>query len=390
VTWKARLRPHRILIALLLSMGLAAIDTTIVATAVPSIVRDLGGYGSFPWVFSAYLLTQAITIPLYGRLADLFGRKPVLLFGIGMFLIGSLLCGIAWSMSALIVFRGIQGLGADLYSLQERGKVQGYLSSVWGVTAVAGPVLGGALAEYGTWRWIFFINLPIGALAAWMLQRHLHESVVRRAHRIDYAGSVTLAAGLGLVIFALLRGGVGWARGSPSELITLGCGVALLAWFARIERRSPEPMVPAWVFLGGSLPPAASRHSASARCCSACRRTFHRLPRGAGVQPAGCRIDSGGDLDQLVLFCDWLQRGLLAGRVPQRRFARRGDLLRRHPIAHPPELRLLDPRYFRVLSRDRSGPGLCLYHRDCRCAVDRSVGTARRRDRCQHVHPIDR
>lgn len=249
-----------VLTALLLSMGLAAIDTTIVATAVPSIVRDLGGFGSFPWVFSAYLLTQAITIPLYGRVADVVGRKPVLLAGIAMFLVGSLLCGLAWNLSALIVFRAVQGLGAgavqpvtttivaDLYTLAERGRIQGYLSSVWGVTAVAGPALGGLLAQYGTWRWIFFINLPIGGVAAWLLHRNLRESVAHQRHRIDYAGAATLAGGLSLTIFAILRGGTGWAWSAASELVTITAGVVLLVAFVVVERRVAEPMVPGWVF----------------------------------------------------------------------------------------------------------------------------------------------
>jgi EmrB/QacA subfamily drug resistance transporter len=253
-------RRRRVLAALLLSMGLAAIDTTIVATAVPSIVQDLGGFGSFPWVFSAYLLTQAITIPLYGRLADILGRKPVLLAGIAVFVFGSLLCGIAWSMPALIVFRAVQGLGAgavqpvtttivaDLYTLAERGRVQGYLSSVWGVTAVAGPALGGLLAQYGTWRWIFFINLPIGAVAAWLLHHELHESVAHRVHRMDYAGAATLAGGFGLTIFAVLSGGAGRAWTSAAEVGPFVAGLALIAIFVAIERRAAEPMVPGWVF----------------------------------------------------------------------------------------------------------------------------------------------
>ncbi|HWB68021.1 MAG TPA: MDR family MFS transporter [Mycobacteriales bacterium] len=249
-----------ILVALLLSMGLAAIDTTIVATAVPSMVRDLGGFGSFPWVFSAYLLTQALTIPFYARAADIVGRKPTLLVGIGIFVVGSLLCGVAWSMPALIAFRAVQGIGAgavqpltttivaDLYTLEQRGRVQGYLSTVWGVTAVLGPAVGGAFAQYGTWRWIFLVNLPIGAVAAVLLRRHLHESVTRRAHRMDYAGSLTLAVGLGLIIFGLLQGGAGWAWTSAPELTVVCVGVVALGLFGWAERRAQEPMLPGWVF----------------------------------------------------------------------------------------------------------------------------------------------
>jgi EmrB/QacA subfamily drug resistance transporter len=255
-------RPRRgpILVALMLSMGIAALDATIVATAVPQIVGNLGGFSRYPWLFSIYLLTQAVSVPIYGRLSDLFGRKPVLFFGIGVFLAGSVLCGAAWSMLSLIVFRGIQGIGAgaiipmtttivgDIYTLEERGKIQGYISSVWGMASVVGPALGGVLAQYASWRWIFYLNLPVGIAAVFMLQRHLREDVVRRTHRIDYEGAVALTAGLSLLILALLEGGVGWAwRSGQSIGLFLGAA-ALLALFVRIERHAAEPMLPPWVF----------------------------------------------------------------------------------------------------------------------------------------------
>ncbi|HYS35912.1 MAG TPA: MFS transporter, partial [Pseudonocardiaceae bacterium] len=155
-----------ILAALMMCTGLVALDSTIIATAVPSIVRDLGGFAQFPWLFSIYLLTQAVTVPLYGKLADVVGRKPVMFFGIAVFLLGSVLCGVAWSMPALIAFRAVQGIGAgavqpmsmtvvgDLYTVEERAKVQGYLASVWGAASVIGPTLGGVFSQYVSWRWI--------------------------------------------------------------------------------------------------------------------------------------------------------------------------------------------------------------------------------------------
>ena len=258
----AATKPQRgpVLVALMLSMGLAALDATIVATAIPQIVSNLGGFSLFPWVFSIYLLTQAVAVPIYGRLSDLFGRKPVLFFGIGVFLVGSILCGAAWSMLSLIVFRGIQGIGAgaiipmtttivgDIYTLEERGKIQGYISSVWGMASVVGPALGGLFAQYATWRWIFYLNIPIGVAAVVMPHRNLRENVVRRQHRIDYEGATVLSIGLSLAILALLEGGVGWAWTSTQSLALFVIAAGMLIVFGFIERRAAEPMLPPWVF----------------------------------------------------------------------------------------------------------------------------------------------
>ncbi|MEV0457241.1 MDR family MFS transporter [Catellatospora methionotrophica] len=249
-----------ILISLMLCSTLVAIDATVIATAVPSVVASLGGFAQFPWLFSVYLLAQAVTVPVYGKLADLFGRKPVMLFGIGLFLLGSILCGLAWSMPALIVFRAVQGLGAgaiqpmsltiagDTYSTAERGKVQGYLASVWGMSAVVGPTLGGLFSEYLTWRWIFFINIPLCLLAGTMLARNLHERVESRRHRLDYLGAALLTCGSTLLILGLLEGGVGWPWLSPAGLGVPAAAVLLLGWFVQVQRRAAEPVLPLWVF----------------------------------------------------------------------------------------------------------------------------------------------
>jgi EmrB/QacA subfamily drug resistance transporter len=249
-----------ILAALMLALSLIAIDTTIIATAVPSVVADLGGLHQFPWLFSVYLLAQSVSVPIYSKLADQYGRKPIILVGIGGFLLGSLLCGIAWSMPALIAFRAVQGLGAgavqpmvltiagDLYSLAERGRVQGYFSSVWAVAAVLGPALGGVFSEYLTWRWIFFVNLPLCLLAAAMLVRAFQESVTRQRHRLDYAGAALLTGGGTLLLLGLLEGGHAWPWRSWTSLAVLASAAGLLAVFLLVERSAAEPVLPGWVF----------------------------------------------------------------------------------------------------------------------------------------------
>jgi EmrB/QacA subfamily drug resistance transporter len=245
-----------VLIGIMLSTALVAIDATVIATAVPSVVAELGGFRQFPWLFSVYLLAQAVTVPVYGKLADVFGRKPVMLFGIGLFLVGSVLCGAAWSMGALIAFRAVQGLGAgavqpmsmtiagDLYSLEERAKVQGYLAGVWAVSSVVGPTLGGVFSEYVSWRWIFFVNIPLCLVAAATIGLRFSERVERRRPRIDYAGAGVLTVALTLLILGVLEGGQAWAWRSPQSLVVLGGGAALLAAFVLIERRATDPVVP--------------------------------------------------------------------------------------------------------------------------------------------------
>jgi EmrB/QacA subfamily drug resistance transporter len=259
-----------ILLSVMLCTALVAIDATIIATAIPSIVSDLGGFSQFPWLFSIYLLAQSVTIPLYGKFADSLGRKPVMLFGITVFLIGSIMCGAAWSMPVLIVARVVQGFGAgaimpmsmtiigDLYSVEERSRVQGYVASVWGMASVVGPTLGGVFSEYASWRWIFFINLPIGALAVSMLVRRFHEAVDKRTHQVDYAGATLLTAGCSLLILALLEGGRSWAWGSAISVVIVAVGSSSLAGFVLVERAAVEPVLPLWVFsrrilVGGNL-----------------------------------------------------------------------------------------------------------------------------------------
>ncbi|HWO51768.1 MAG TPA: MDR family MFS transporter [Ornithinibacter sp.] len=254
-----------VLLAVMLSTGLVAIDATILAAAVPAVVRDLGGLSQFPWLFSVYLLAQAVSVPIYGKVADLVGRKPVMLLGVALFLAGSLLCGLSWSMGSLIAFRALQGLGAgavqpvgitivgDIYSVAERATVQGYLAAVWAISSLIGPTLGGAFADYASWRWIFLVNLPLGAAAAWMLWRKFEEQPrardpERARPKVDVLGTVLMLVGTVALLVALLEGGVLWDWASPVSIGLLVGSVLVLVAFVLVERRAAEPVLPLWVF----------------------------------------------------------------------------------------------------------------------------------------------
>ncbi|MGW6709967.1 MFS transporter [Streptomyces sp. NPDC054956] len=256
-------RPRTAVVAaLMLAMGLVALDGAIVSTAVPQIVGDLGGFAVFSWIFSGYILASTVTLPVYGKFSDTYGRKPVLLFGISLFLVGSLLCAAAWSMAALIAFRILQGLGggalqgtvqtlaADLYPLKERPRIQARMSVVWATSALAGPALGGLIASYADWRWVFLLNLPLAAGALWIINRHLVEPTrpPGRSGPVDWAGALGVFACGGLLLFALVQGGVAWPWLSAPSLGLFGASAALGALVVRIERRAAQPILPGWVW----------------------------------------------------------------------------------------------------------------------------------------------
>lgn len=246
-------RRRLILWACLIATFMAAIESTIVATIIPTIVSDLGGFSLFTWVFAIYVLTQAVTIPVYGRMADLYGRKPVFFFGVSLFLVGTVLCGLAWNMPSLILFRALQGCGAgaiqpiaatvlgDIYTPAERGRVQGMVSSVFGVSAVIGPSLGALLVQHVGWRSVFWVNIPFGIAAVVMIGAFLNETVERRSHRIDWAGSLLLLLGFGSLMGALVQGGT-LGLSASAGLTALGI-LALLGLYLN-ERSVPEPMLP--------------------------------------------------------------------------------------------------------------------------------------------------
>jgi EmrB/QacA subfamily drug resistance transporter len=246
------MRRRLVTIACMLSAFMVAIEVTIVATAMPTIVAQLGRFDLFTWVFAAYILTSAVTAPVYGRLADLYGRKRVYYAGAGLFLFGSALCGLAPSMAWLIAFRTLQGLGAgalqpltltilgDLYRGEQRALVQAWQSSVWGLAAIAGPIAGALIVEHLSWSIIFWINIPIGVLTIGMLAFLFHEPVTRREHRIDYLGSMLLMLGAGAILLALVQAN-DLPRAWSGGLLVIGAG--LLGLLILNESRAAEPIV---------------------------------------------------------------------------------------------------------------------------------------------------
>src|SRR6266536_2516636 len=246
--------------ALLLVLLLASLDQTIVSTALPTIVGDLGGVSDLSWVVTAYLLSSTVVGPVYGKLGDQYGRKIVLQVAIVIFLVGSALCGISQNMTELIVFRGIQGLGGgglfvitiavvgDIFPPRERGRYQGYFGGVFGVSTVLGPLLGGFFVDHLSWRWIFYVNLPIGLIALAVIATAFQPRTYHVKHTIDYLGAALLAGGLSAIVLYTSLGGTTYSWTSPWMLALIVGGVVLLAAFVFAEGRAAEPILPLELF----------------------------------------------------------------------------------------------------------------------------------------------
>lgn len=249
-----------IVIALMVAMFLGAIEGTVVTTAIPTIVMDLQGFEIISLVFSIYLLTSAISTPIYGKLSDLYGRKNILSIGIIIFLIGSFLCGLSKNIYMLIFFRAIQGLGAgaiftvtytivgDVFTLNERSKVQGYLGMVWGIASIAGPFVGGLLIDMLSWHWIFFINIPFGILSVILIQKNIKETFEKTKHKIDFAGITTLSLSMAIFLNIFLSSENINSNSKIFILISLALTCFFLIAFYKIEKKAIEPVIPFDIF----------------------------------------------------------------------------------------------------------------------------------------------
>lgn len=249
-----------IYLGLMAVLGLGALDQSIVATALPRIVDDLGGMAHLSWVVTAYVLASTATMPLYGKLADQYGRRPMIFTALLTFLLGSVLCGLAQNMTELIIFRAIQGLGAggfmplaqiiigDIVPPAERGKRQGMVPIVFAVTSVLGPVLGGVITDALSWHWIFYVNLPIGAAAFVIIARAMRKPARTHAHKIDYLGSALLTGAVTAALLMLALGGTEWPWDSLAIKVCGGVAVLLGAWLAFHVGRVDEPVLPPDLF----------------------------------------------------------------------------------------------------------------------------------------------
>jgi len=253
-------RRRLITIAVMTGMFLAALEATVIGTAMPTVVAALGGLAHFSWVFSAYLLTSTVSVPLWGKLSDLYGRRLFYQLGIAVFMVGSVLSGMSQSMIQLIAARALQGLGAgaliplgmtiigEVYTLEERARMQGLFSGVWGLASVIGPLIGGFITDQLSWRWVFYINVPFGIASALIMQFALGRSKRDVRPIIDYLGAAVLTTAVTLLMLVLVEGGSGRELLRSRNLVMFAVVVALLVWLVRIEKRAPEPVIPLGMF----------------------------------------------------------------------------------------------------------------------------------------------
>lgn len=255
-----------IVIGLMIGLLLSALDQTIVSTAMPTVINKLHGFNLYSWVFSIYMLTSTTAVPIFGKLADLYGRRPIYLVGMGFFIVGSALCGLSHNMTELIVFRGIQGIGAgalmplamtiigDIYPPDQRGKMQGIFGAVFGLSSILGPGAGGFIVDHWSWQWIFYVNLPFGIIAAIILSIALKETRSKEKRSIDWFGAISLTGAIVSILLGLVlagntdQPGTHYAWGSPQIIGLFSIGAILIGAFLLIEARAKEPIIPLSLF----------------------------------------------------------------------------------------------------------------------------------------------
>ncbi len=308
--------------AVALGMFLAAVEATAVAAAVPTAVGEMGGVARYSWVFSAYLLASTTTVPLYGKLADLYGRRWTFHVSVALFLLGSALSGLAQSLDQLILFRFIQGLGAggvtpvaititgDIYSLEERARMQGLFSGVWAFASLAGPLLGGWITDAFSWRWIFYFNIPFGIASAVLVHLYLKEEPQRREHKLDILGTVSLTAAITLLLVALIEGPGEWGWSDPKTIGALAGTVVSLIVFFWQENRAPEPMMPLTLFKS-RLIAVSSLGNTLLGAMLFCLTAF--VPMFAQGVLGGTAMDAGTVLTPVLIA--WPIASVLAGRI---------------------------------------------------------------------------
>lgn len=316
-------RRWAVTIGVMTGMFIAALEATVVGTAMPTVIASLGGLNHYSWVFSAYLVTSTVTVPVWGKLSDLYGRRLLYQIGIGVFLLGTLLSGFSGTMTQLIIFRAIQGLGAgalvplgmtiigDIFTVQERAKMQAFFSGVWGLSSVIGPVVGGFITDQLSWQWVFFVNIPVGIVAAAIIGFALKEPKLTAKPKIDYLGAGLLMTAISLLMLALVEGGTSLSvLMQPHNVLLTGGSMILLFLFYKVEQRASDPIIPFELFKNKTVSVAVS---AGFLAGVAMFGAISFIPLFAQGALGSTATEAGSLLTPLML--SWVSMSVIGGRI---------------------------------------------------------------------------